>query len=154
MSESILNTPEETKYRLLLLFSVLPDGQYDQQWISAIDFLTIYGADFDYHGKNLHGDSWMRFTEYALRIWIVRDALHEMVTLGWLTATPTANGYVYGISKDGREMAAEFSTSYVIPYRENASACYAVYGQSTGKELDTMIREAGLKMMVRRKAYD
>ena len=116
MSESVLNTPEETKYRLLLLLSVLPDAQYDQQWISAMDFLSIYGADFDYDGENLHGDSWMRFTEYALRIWNVRDALHEMVMMKWLTVKPSSGGYMYSISRIGQERAAEFSTSFAAPY--------------------------------------
>ena len=154
MSESILNTPEETKYRLLLLFSVLPGGQYDQLWISAIDFLTIYGADFDYDGTNLHGDSWMRFTEYALRIWNVRDALHEMVMEGWLTTIPTDSGYLYIISKNGKDMAAEFTTTYVSPYKKNAATCYAIYGKHSGKDLDAMIRNAGLKMMERRQSHD
>lgn len=154
MSESVLNTPEETKYRLLLLLSVLPDAQYDQQWISAMDFLSIYGADFDYDGANLHGDSWMRFTEYALRIWNVRDALHEMVMMKWLTVKPSSGGYMYSISRIGQERAAEFSTSFAAPYKKNASDCFRVYGNRSGKELDGMIRDAGLKMMERRKAHD
>lgn len=139
---------------MLLLFSVLPDGQYDQQWISAMDFLSIYGADFDYNGANLHGDSWMRFTEYALRIWNIRDALHEMVMMGWLTATPTANGYMYRISEAGKNRAAEFSTSYAAPYKENAADCYAAYGQRSGKNLDALIRNAGMKMTEWRKSHD
>lgn len=154
MSDSVLNTTIETKLRLLLLFSMIPEDKYSQSWISAMDFLSIYGKSFDYQGENLHGDSWMRFTEYAMRLWNVRDALHEMVLHGWLTAFPTKNGYVYQITQTGKEMAAEFATTYADPYRRNAIACYSKYGMKTGKELDTMIRNAGLKMTERRNGND
>ena len=154
MSDSVLNTSLETKFRLLLLLASIPDGQHSQQWISAMDFLTIYGDSFDYGGTNLHGNSWMRFTEYALRVWNIRDALHEMVMHGWLSAIPTKEGYVYHISQQGKSLASDFATTYAAPYRKSAAACYTVYGQYSGEELDAMIRDAGMKMTERRDFHD
>ncbi len=144
MNDSVLNTSLETKYRLLLLISVLPVGQYKQLWLSAVDFLTIYGAAFDYEGKNLHGDSKMKFTEYAVRIWNIRDALHELVVHGWVKAIPTPEGYLYQLTQTGKMVAKEFSTTYAAPYRKNASNCYDRYGHFTGEELDAMIRSIAL----------
>ncbi len=119
-----------------------------------MDFLSIYGESFGYQGENLHGDSWMRFTEYAMRVWNIRDALHEMVLHGWLTACPTKAGYVYQVTQSGKEIAAEFATTYADPYRQNAAACYSKYGMKTGNELDAMIRSTGLKMTERRVKND
>ena len=154
MNDSILNTPTEAAFRLLLLFSVIPDGTYNQQWLSAIDFMCIYGEMFDLCEKNLHGDSWMKFTEYAMRTWNIRDALHDLAAFGWITAVPTQRGFVYQITQSGRSMALCFSTSYAEPYRKNAAQCYELFGSYTEKELDLLIRHKALVASAEEKEHD
>ena len=139
-----MNTLVETKFRLLVLLSVLPDGDYTQQWISAMDFISIYSATFNVGDHNLHGDRWMRFTEYATKFWNLHDALHELVLNGWASAKPTKNGYTYRITDIGRAIAGEFTTSYVAPFRKSVSNCYEHYGYLSGSDLDAMIRKAAL----------
>ncbi len=143
----MLNTPMETKHRLLLLLATVPVGEYAQLWISAIDFMSIYGVTFGVADQNLHGDSWMRFTEYATRFWSIRAALHELVLNGWAAATPTHKGFSYRITEAGMAIAREFSTSYVPLYRQNVTACYERYGRQSGEELDALIRSAALNSM-------
>lgn len=154
MSNSVLNTYTETQYRILLLLSILPENAYTQQWLSAIDYITIYPETFGLNAQNLHGNSWMRFTEYATRFWNLRDALHSMSLHGWVIVKPTSNGYIWKLSNAGKNLATKFSTSYADPYKRNAALCYQVFGDRTGEELDAMIRRLALTSQVEEDAHD
>ena len=98
MSNSLINTPNETAYRLLLALSVWPENQYSARWISAVDFIAAYGRVFCIQDENLHGNNGMKFTEYVIRIENVEQALRLMVLRGWISASVGDCGYVYCIT--------------------------------------------------------
>lgn len=147
MAESILNSGMEMQYRLLLLLSALPTDDYSQRWLSGMDFIIEYGRTFDLTEENLHGDNWMKFTEYATKIVNVTEGLHALAYHGWVKVTPGKKGFTYRITTSGTEMAEAFSTSYAEAYRETAQMAFDRFGDLNDAALDEMIREKALTSM-------
>ena len=147
MAESILNSGMEMQYRLLLLLSVLPTDDYSQRWLSGMDFIVEYGHTFGLTKQNLHGDNWMKFTEYATKIVNVTGGLRALTCRGWIRVTAGKRGFTYRITASGSEIAEAFSTSYSIDYRDTARMAFDRYGDMDDATLDEMIREKALTSM-------
>ena len=146
MSKAILNTAAEARYRLLLLLSVLPKAEYSHSWLLCLDFITIYGATFGISDVNLHGDSRMKFTEYATRGIEVNQGIRTLAMSGWVTATASTAGFTYRITESGQAFADDLQTSYAKIYRLQASLAYAKYGKQSAADLDALIRGKALSM--------
>ena len=144
MNKSILNSGMEMQYRLLLLLSALPTDDYSQLWLSGMDFIVEYGHTFGLTEENLHGDSWMKFTEYATKIVNVTEGLHALTFRGWVKVIPGKNGFTYRITASGTEVAEAFATSYALEYRDIAQIAFDQYGDMNEKALDKMIRRKAL----------
>ena len=147
MNESVLNSGMEMQYRLLLLLSALPADDYSQSWLSGMDFIIEYGQTFGLTNENLHGDSWMKFTEYATKTVNVTEGLRALTFRGWVKVTPGKNGFTYRITDSGTKTAEAFSTSYAITYRETAHIAFNRYGKMDEAALDEMIRGKALTSM-------
>lgn len=147
MNDSILGKTVEVGYRLLLLLDYLPEGQYSARWLSDMDFMTIYGKTFGITDTNLHGDSWMRFTEYATRFTTIVAALHELVIRNYVMAIPTKTGFVYQIADPGKKVTSEMQTSYSRRYRTYTNLVYSRIKDFTEDELSNQIRIAALSML-------
>ena len=154
MNESVLNTGIESQYRLLLLLSELPEGDYSCTWLSALDFIVVYGAVFNVTETNLHGDNWMKFTEYFTRTLVVNDGLRNLAFKGWVKVTAGETGFRYGISEIGRETAAELKTRYALEYCQTARMAIDLYGNFNEEELDHMIHEASIFFLNQEEAHD
>lgn len=136
----------ETQYRLLLLLSLLPREAYTSRRLSSMDFICVYGQTFGLAEKNLHGNSWMKFTEYATRGWSIDEGLKNLVLRRWVQVTAWDTGYLYGITDAGMEAAAALETNYAREYRAVAEQVIERFGRCTEKELDEMIRELPMKL--------
>jgi len=154
MHDTLLNTPREATYRLLLALSIWPEKDYAARWISAVDFISEYGAVFGISDTNLHGDNGMKFTEYVVRLDTVDRALRTMVLRGWATVSFSNAGYAYRISPDGRQLAQEFQTSYACLYRQAAASAYKKYGHLSEQELGTTINRRSVESAVKENAND
>ena len=154
MSESVLNSGTESQYRLLLLLSLLPEGVYSSSWLSALDFIVIYGSAFDVSGSNLHGDSWMKFTEYATRNLIVDDGLRNLAFRHWALVSAGDEGFRYRISDEGRTAADQLKTRYAVEYRRAAANAVELYGDLSEMELDDVIHRASLNNPEQAEQYD
>lgn len=53
----LFNTPFETGLRAMLILSIIRSGGMTIDRLSAYDFMTIYGRDFEVSDWNLHGDN-------------------------------------------------------------------------------------------------
>ena len=154
MSNSLINTPNETAYRLLLALSVWPENQYSARWISAVDFIAAYGRVFCIQDENLHGNNGMKFTEYVIRIENVDQALRLMVLRGWISASVGDCGYVYCILPEGRTLASCFETSYAEKYKAAALAAYSSFGHLDACKLDEMINQRSVEESTEENCYD
>ena len=140
MSNSLINTPNETAYRLLLALSVWPENQYSARWISAVDFIAAYGRVFCIQDENLHGNNGMKFTEYVIRIENVDQALRLMVLRGWISASAGDCGYVYCILPEGRTLASCFETSYAEKYKAADNNKIEDYAAEAFEEIEEFLK--------------
>ena len=154
MIDSILNSGTEMQYRLLLLLSAIPTDDYSQRWLSSMDFIIEYGRTFGIAAENLHGDSWMKFTEYATKIANVAEGLRNLTFRGWIKVTPGKSGFTYRITTSGNDVAEAFSTSYAIAYLETARNAFRRYGEMNEYALDEMIRGKALTSMEQEVSHD
>ena len=141
-----MNSGMETQYRLLLLLSLLPREVYTSRRLSSLDFICVYGQTFGMTEKNLHGNSWMKFTEYATRGWSIDEGLKNLVLRRWAQVTAGDSGYLYSITDAGMEVAAALETSYAREYRAAAEQAVQRFGRNGEKELDDMIRELPMRL--------
>lgn len=141
-----MNSGMETQYRLLLLLSLLPYEMYTSRRLSSLDFICVYGQTFGLTEKNLHGNSWMKFTEYATRGWSIDEGLKNLVLRRWAQVTAGEGGYLYNITDAGTEAAAALETNYAREYRAAAEQAVKRFGRNSEKELDDMIRELPMKL--------
>lgn len=146
MNDRVLNSGMETQYRLLLLLSLLPRDMYSSRRLSSMDFICVYGQTFGLAEKNLHGNSWMKFTEYATRGWSIDEGLKNLVLRRWAQVSAGDAGYLYSITEAGLEIATALETNYAREYRAAAEQVIERFGRCTEKELDEMIRELPMKL--------
>ena len=154
MHDTLLNTPKEATYRLLLALSIWPEKDYSVRWISAVDFISEYGAVFGISDTNLHGDNGMKFTEYVVRLETVEQALRAMVLHGWATVALCDFGYAYRISSDGKQLAQLFQTSYACLYRQATTDAYKKFGHMNEQELDATINRRSVESAAKENAND
>lgn len=73
MNISTLGSTFEISLRILLMLNELQGSSFDEQQIGAVDFISVYAADFGLLDENLHGYSNYRFSEYPARKYIVAE---------------------------------------------------------------------------------
>ena len=77
MKENILfGSSFETSLRILMLLDEL-NLALDKNQISCIDFMAIYGADFDLLDENLHGNGLFRFSEFSAKSLVITERSEE-----------------------------------------------------------------------------
>lgn len=108
----------ETTLRILLLLDEL-SGEFtlDEQQLCCIDFMAIYGADFDLADENLHGNGLFRFSEFSAKSILVNEAIKKLVLRSLVDFTPTKAGYTFAISPLGHKTAMDMSDHYADEYR-------------------------------------
>lgn len=88
MNISTLGSTFEISLRILLMLNELQGSSFDEQQIGAVDFISVYAADFGLLDENLHGYSNYRFSEYPARKYIVSSALKGLRWMGISGFTP------------------------------------------------------------------
>lgn len=121
--------------RILLILDELAGIKLDEQTIRSVDFIALYAADFNLLDENLHGYSSYRYSEYSARKSLVEDALKNLVLNGTVSFFLNQNGFVYRISKPGRDVCRMLTGSYAEEYRISVKAISKKYDLSTAKAL-------------------
>lgn len=137
--KNLFNSEYEIRLRMLLLMSV-SDKSLSADKITALDFISVYGTDFEIGGENIHGSSPYRFAEITNRRAMVSKAIKTNVKDGMLNIS-TDNGYSYSLSDRGRYFVKSFECSYVSKYFGNAERAILKYGEWTEAALMKMIQE-------------
>ena len=89
----------------------------DEQQIGAVDFISVYAADFGLLDENLHGYSNYRFSEYPARKRLVSSALKELLLDGNIRFQPAPTGYRYFITDAGKSICQKLTSNYADEYR-------------------------------------
>jgi hypothetical protein len=96
----VFNTAFEISLRVLLTLEV-SGRKMSSDILAAADFITIYGRDFKLSEKNLHGNNMYRFSEFPVRLELVKEVVTTLVLDAFITAEATKDGFVYAIDTRG-----------------------------------------------------
>lgn len=138
MNESVLGSTFEISLRILLMLNELSASTLDEQQIRAIDFISVYAADFDLLDENLHGYSNYRFSEYPARKRMVASALKDLVLDRYARLHPTSTGYRYSITEVGRSVCGNLTSNYAEEY---IIAVQSVINRFDNANVEAMLRE-------------
>lgn len=119
MTNKLFNSTFENSLRILLLLAEFDCGQSLDK-IYATDFMVSYGATFGVSKSDLNGDNQYKFSEFASRREIVRQALKQLVLDGLIWPDNSATGILYSITDAGREYGAALDSEYAEEYRSTA----------------------------------
>lgn len=138
MNKSAIGSAFEISLRILLMIDELSPSQLDEQQIGAIDFISVYAADFGLLDENLHGYSNYRFSEYPARRYMVASALKNLVLDGYAHLYPTLTGYKYSITEAGKIVCGNLTSNYAEEYIIAVQSVIKKFGNA---DADSMIRE-------------
>lgn len=138
MNESALGSIFEISLRILLILNELSTSTLDEQQIGAIDFISVYAADFGLLDENLHGYSNYRFSEYPARKHMVASALKDLVLDGYVHLYPTSTGYRYFITEVGKTVCGKLTSNYAEEY---IIAVQTVIHRFDNANAEVMLRE-------------
>ena len=124
---SLFGSTFETSLRILILLEELSELLLDEQQICCIDFMSIYGADFDLLDANLHGNGLFRFSEFSAKSTLVAYAIKKLVLNSFIKFVPTDSGYSYSISSVGKKIVSKISDGYVTEYRIAVREVYRTF---------------------------
>ena len=117
MNTPALGSTFEISLRILLLLNEAHGATLDEQQIGAVDFISVYAADFGLLDENLHGYSNYRFSEYPARKLLVSSALKGLLLDGNIRFQPAPTGYKYFITCAGKSICKKLTSNYANEYR-------------------------------------
>lgn len=126
----IFNSTFENALRLIILLDAFGTPQ-TLDMLYAVDFITVYGADFDISDTNLNGDNHYKFSEFASRREVVRLALKEMVQEGFIEPLQQRKGILYRLTSDGQAYCSEFESEYANEYAVVAKVAVLKYKEKS-----------------------
>lgn len=137
MNGSALGSTFEISLRVLLMLNELSNSTLDEQQIGAIDFISVYAADFGLLDENLHGYSNYRYSEYPARKHMVASALKNLVLDGYVHLHPTSTGYRYSITEAGKTVCGKLTSNYAEEY---IIAVQTVINRFDNADAESMLR--------------
>lgn len=128
---NVYNSVNEVSLRLLIILYNC-DKPISSDRLVGLDFLAVYGKEFQISNTNLHGDNKYKFSELPSRREIIGESIKYLV-INDLIKVSLVNGFEYSISDKGAEYVSNLKSAYSISYNENV--CVAI---EKVKELDDM----------------
>lgn len=114
---SVFNSVYEVSLRILIiLYNLSKPVSADR--IVGLDFLSVYGKEFDVSNQNLHGNNNFKYSELPSRKSMVDASLKQLVINGMIDVS-ILNGFEYTISDKGANYISNFESDYAIKYSEN-----------------------------------
>ena len=138
MNESAIGSTFEISLRILLMLNELNSLKLDEQQIGAIDFISVYTADFGLLDENLHGYSNYRYSEYPARKAMITSALKDLVLDGSVRLHLTSTGYRYSITDVGKNLCRKLTSNYA---KEYTLAVQSVFSKFNKANTEVMIKE-------------
>lgn len=136
---SIYNSVNEIRIRILLLLEHSVQEFLSSDKIAALDFITVYGKEFDVSDNNLHGDNRFKYSELPSRRQVVSQAIKVLVRDGMLDVS-LKNGFEYKITDKGINFIDVIDSFYASEYEEIAKQVFCKYGKIEEAELFKIIQ--------------
>lgn len=113
---NLFNSVYEVSLRVLIQLFILDGKEKTADYISSLDYLSLYSKTFKFGSYNLHGENPYRLSELASRLKLGREALKSLVAKGFASVSGTSQGFVFKITDTGREVAESLSLEYAMSY--------------------------------------
>lgn len=139
------NSGFEFGLRILLLLSEATEWPLSSGSIICVDFMAVYGKEFEVSESNLHGDGDYKLNELTSRNELFDIAIKDLVVRGLVHAT-LSNGFQYEITDAGENFISQLDNPYSERYREAVGNVFSQYDVKDSVQLDKIIRQ-----MARRK---
>lgn len=148
MKKSILvGSAFETSLRIIVLLNEIKTHPLSEQQISCIDFLSIYGADYDLLDENLHGYGIFRFSEYSAKKELIANSLKKLALRGFVIFNKTKSGYLYSLSDAGEIIANKIQDSYSNEYRLAIGVVFNTFPTLNSSLMEKIIFEKSIKSL-------
>lgn len=136
----LFNSNFENSLRLLILMDefVMPKSV---DMLYAADFMSAYGATFQLSQVDLNGENPYKFSEFASRRGVVREALKELVLEGYVVPLKLDKGFAYTISSEGEDYCQSLESEYAAEYRRVASKVVRAIGDKSERTIISMINK-------------
>ena len=144
MSE-IFNSSLEISLRMLIILNTV-QSRLSVDRIAALDFISIYGKDFDVSEYNLHGDNDYRFSEYTSKREIVSQALKELVLRGYIIPHCNKSGFNYSISRSGTMFCESLNDKYAEDFTNIVKKTNSLFREYSDRKLIRSINEYAINM--------
>ena len=141
MKNTLFNSPHELSYRVLLLLNAHGNTKVSVDRLAALDFISVYGMDFNVSEENLHGINRFRFSEYAGRRIGINDSIKLLVVLGYVQFHPLRKGFLYSITQEGKGLCQMLNDDYAIQYTKNAINAISFSKKYSDRELTQRIND-------------
>ena len=146
---SVYNSVSEIKIRILILLEHSTQEYISSDIIAALDFITVYGKEFEISKQNLHGDNRFKYSELPSRRQVVSQSIKSLVLDGMLNIS-LKNGFEYQINDKGIEFVEDLESPYAIEYGETVKCTFKKYGNMDEAELFKMIQSKSVIPTIRR----
>lgn len=113
---NIFNSRYEVSLRILIQLFILNGNKKTSDYISSLDYLSIYSKTFNFGEYNLHGNNPYRLGELASRLDVGKKSLRYLVANGFCNVEINNDGLVYSITESGIKVVEDFKTHYALEY--------------------------------------
>ena len=127
----LFNTPFEIGLRAMLILSVIRSDGITIDRLSAYDFMTIYGKDFEVSDRNLHGDNSYSFSELSTKRSVCSEGIKMFVLDGLIGVNRTKDGFMYKLTAAGRKYIETLESDYKNQYLAIAEAVCKKYARKS-----------------------
>lgn len=141
----MFNSPFEVSLRILIVLNVAR-ANLSIDRLTAIDFISIYGKDFEVSDENLHGNNDYRFSEFASKREVASIALKELVLKGYVKPKCNKSGFTYCLTRRGVDYCQRFSNEYADYFSTIANSAVFKYSDLSDRKLIHLINEYAISM--------
>ena len=141
----IFNSSFEMSLRILIILNVVNE-RISLDRIVAMDFIAVYGKEFNVSECNLHGDNEYRFSEYASRRPIMMQAIKELVLRNYIKPICNKRGFNYCISNRGKIFIKSLNDEYANVYKDNLKQVEMRFKGWSDRRLSKFINESAISM--------
>lgn len=125
----LFNTPFETGLRAMLILSTIRSSGMTIDRLSAYEFMTIYGKDFEVSDRNLHGDNSYSFSELSSKRVMCSEGVKMFVLDGLIAVNRTEGGFLYKLTPAGRKYIGVLESDYKEQYLSIAQNVHKKYAR-------------------------
>ena len=140
----LYNTPFEASLRMLLLLESTNKQGLSVDMLTGIDFITIYGKDFDLPLENLHGDNRYKFSEWTSRRELIQKAIKHLALNHLIDVNFTKQGFTYSVNDYGVKFSKCLCCDYANDYRKAVSLVYPWLTDKSELEVLKVIRKRSI----------